>query len=51
MSDTNTAKVDTSSAVSNFHSYPFLKSVAMVKRRHDDLKDDDSAPPEYKENF
>jgi hypothetical protein len=28
-----------------------FKAVAMVKRRHDDLRDDDSAPPEYKENF
>jgi hypothetical protein len=51
MTDTNTAKIDTSSAAVSNHTNLILKSVALVKRRHDDLKDDDSAPPEYKENF
>ena len=53
MSETNTANINTSSAnVSLKYIYNHsLKPVAMAKRRHEDLKDDVSAPPEFKENF
>lgn len=52
MSETNTANVNTSSAavsLSPRNSDSLLKQpVTMMKRKHDE---EDSAPPEYNENF